>query len=162
MGGRGVAGRRSGCVLGGGAQVGEGATVPGRGAWAPVERSGWRGAGARRRDMAAGGRLEDVSEAPSPGPAIPASCAGLRGRRLRSGSYPEPPRPGPEGTLVGRGDLRAGTAVGTPFRVEVGGTRRGGRGGPFSRRLTCGARRCFRNWDLHVTRAGLTGLPERE
>lgn len=99
LGRRGVAGRRSGCVRGGGAQVGEGATVPGRGAWAPVERSGWRGAGARRRDMAAGGRLEDVSEAPSPGPAIPASCAGLRGRRLRSGSYPEPPRPGPEGTL---------------------------------------------------------------
>lgn len=82
-----------------GAQVREGATVPGPRARALVERSGWQGIGPRRRVMAAGGRLEDVSEAPSPVPAIPASCAGLRGRRLRAGSYAEPPRPGLEGTL---------------------------------------------------------------
>lgn len=66
------------------------------------------------------------------------------------------------GDAGGRRDLRAGTAAWTPFRVEAGGTLRSGRGGPFSRRLTCGARRWFRNWELHVTRAGLTGLPERE
>lgn len=31
----------------------------------------------------------------------------------------------PRGTLGGRGDLRAGTAARTPFRVEVGGTAAG-------------------------------------
>lgn len=49
------------------------------GARALVERSGWRGLGPRRRVMAAGGRLEDVSEAPSPVPAIPLPVLGSGG-----------------------------------------------------------------------------------
>lgn len=50
-----------------------------RGARALVERSGWRGLGPRRRVMAASGRLEDVSEAPSPGPSIPLPVLGSGG-----------------------------------------------------------------------------------
>lgn len=106
----------------------------------------WRGQagvaparGARRRDMAAGGRLEDVSEAPSPGPAIPASCAGLRGRRLRAGSYPEPPRPGPEGTL---GD---GVTSGRgPQSGRLSGWKSEGRGGVGAGVLSVGDSRAAR------------------
>lgn len=63
------------------------------GARALVERSGWRGIGPRRRVMAAGGRLEDVSEAPSPVAAIPLPVlssgggdSGLGATQSRSGS----------------------------------------------------------------------------
>ena len=63
------------------------------GARALVERSGWRGIGPRRRVMAAAGRLEDVSEAPSPVPAIRLPVlgsgggdCGLGANQSRSGS----------------------------------------------------------------------------
>lgn len=56
------------------------------GAWALVERSGWLDIGPRRRVMAAGGRLEDVSEAPIPVPAIRLPVLGSGGGDCRLGA----------------------------------------------------------------------------
>lgn len=137
------------------------------GARAPVEKSGWRGIGPRRRVMAAGGRLEDVSEAPSPVPAIPASCAGLRGAETAGCERPRASAAwtGGDAGCAGLGRVGMGhddRGPGEPSRIKVaGGTRPRGREGPFGPRLTCTARLWFRNWEPHVTRAGLTFLPER-
>lgn len=79
------------------------------GSGALVERSGWRGFGPRRRVMAAGDRLEDVSEAPSPVPAIPLPVLGSGGgdcelgaTQSRSGSTIRDAGCGVRGDATGR------------------------------------------------------------
>lgn len=137
------------------------------GARAPVERSGWRGIGPRRRVMAAGGRLEDVSEAPSPVPAIPASCAGLRGAETAGCERPRAAAAwtGGDAGCAGGGEGGDGTRPRARGAFPDQSRRRDAapwaRGSLRPAAHVHRARLWFRNWEPHVTRAGLTVFPER-